>query len=65
MKEIVLIIGYNASGKSTLVQEFVDKGYHRINRDLTGGTLNGQAELAKTAIKEGHNKIVLDNVYHD
>lgn len=62
-KEVVIVMGYNASGKSTLVKEFVDQGYHRINRDLTGGTLNGQAELAKVALKDGHNKIVLDNTY--
>lgn len=62
-KEIVLVMGYNASGKSTLVQDFVDQGYHRINRDTTGGTLDGQAVLAKAAYENGHQRIVLDNTY--
>lgn len=61
--EIVLVMGYNAAGKSTIVQEFVQDGYHRINRDLTGGSMAGQVNLAKQAIKEGHSRIVLDNTY--
>lgn len=61
--EIVLVMGYHASGKSTLVQEFVDQGYYRINRDITGGSLDGQAELAKKAFQDGQKKIVLDNTY--
>lgn len=61
--EIAIVMGYNAAGKSTLVQKFVDDGYHRINRDTTGGTLDGQALLAKKAFKDGNKKIVLDNTY--
>jgi HAD superfamily hydrolase (TIGR01662 family) len=61
--EIAIVMGYNAAGKSTLVQQFVDDGYHRINRDTTGGTLDGQAELATKAHSDGHRKIVLDNTY--
>jgi HAD superfamily hydrolase (TIGR01662 family) len=60
---ITLIIGYQASGKSSIVGEFTAQGYHRINRDTTGGSLDGQAELAKKAYKDGHHKIVLDNTY--
>lgn len=62
-KEIVLVAGYNAAGKSTLVNEFVTKGYHRINRDTTGGTLDGQCEFVKKAFKDGKTKVVLDNTY--
>jgi HAD superfamily hydrolase (TIGR01662 family) len=61
--EIVITCGYNAAGKSTLVKEFTDSGYHRINRDLSGGTLDGQAVLAEQAYKDGKKKIVLDNTY--
>jgi HAD superfamily hydrolase (TIGR01662 family) len=61
--EIVIVMGYNAAGKSTIVKEYEDQGYHRINRDLTGGSLDGQAELAKKAHKDGKKKIVLDNTY--
>lgn len=61
--EIVLICGYNAAGKSTLVKEFTDCGYHRINRDTTGGSLDGQVSLVKAAVADGHRRIVLDNTY--
>lgn len=62
-KEIVIVMGYLAAGKSTIVNEFVSQGYHRINRDTTGGKLDTQATLAKEAYKKGHHKIVLDNTY--
>jgi HAD superfamily hydrolase (TIGR01662 family) len=61
--EIVIIMGYNAAGKTTLVKEFEEQGYLRINRDLTGGTLDQQAEIAKAAYKKGDHKLVLDNTY--
>lgn len=61
--EFVIVMGYNAAGKSSLVKEFTDKGYYRINRDTTGGTLDGQAELARGAYLGGAHKIVLDNTY--
>ena len=63
MKEIVLIAGMQASGKSTIVEEYVDQGYHRINRDITGGKLDGNAKMAKEAIAKGKSLIVLDNTY--
>jgi len=62
-KEIVIIMGYHASGKSSLVKEFVDQGYHRINRDTTGGSLDQQTLHVEHAVQGGHNKIVLDNTY--
>ena len=61
--EIVIVMGYNAAGKSTLVDEFVSQGYYRLNRDLMGGTLDQQAQLAAGAIQQGHSKVVLDNTY--
>jgi HAD superfamily hydrolase (TIGR01662 family) len=61
--EIVIIMGYNAAGKTTLVKEFVDQGYYRINRDLCGGTLDGQAKLAEEYYLGGAHRIVLDNTY--
>lgn len=61
--EIALVMGYLAAGKTTLVEDFVQKGYYRINRDTTGGSLDNQAVLAIEAYKKGHKKIVLDNTY--
>jgi HAD superfamily hydrolase (TIGR01662 family) len=63
MKEIVIVMGYNAAGKSTLVKEFTDQGYHRINRDEMGGTIKGQADAASTALSNSHPRVVLDNTY--
>jgi histidinol phosphatase-like enzyme len=59
--EIVVVMGFNASGKSTLVQEFVGQGYTRLNRDLMGGTIAQQAQHAAEAVKKG--SVVLDNTY--
>ena len=62
-REIVLVMGYNAAGKTTLVKNATDAGYHRINRDEMGGTIEKQADHARTALNDGHDKIVLDNTY--
>lgn len=62
-KEIVLVMGYPAGGKTTLVKEFTDQGYFRMNRDTTGGTLNKLAAKVRDEIDDGRNKIVLDNTY--
>lgn len=57
-------MGYNAAGKSTLVQEFVNKGYLRSNRDILGGSLDDQAIYIDRTIRDnGFSKIVLDNTY--
>lgn len=60
--QVVIILGYNAAGKSTLVKEFVSQGFVRINRDELGGTLEGQVQYAKLALAAGKN-VVLDNTY--
>lgn len=61
--EIILLIGYNASGKSSLVESYVDKGAFRINRDLLGGSLNDLALHVSKAVSDGHKTIILDNTY--
>jgi len=61
MSEIVIIMGYNAAGKSTYVEDFVKQGYKRLNRDISGGTID---DLAKNAdIVLTHGSVVLDNTY--
>lgn len=65
MKEIVVLLGYNASGKSTIAAEYVAKGYDRLNRDEMGGTLEGVAQELKRRIKKGGNLFILDNTYPD
>jgi HAD superfamily hydrolase (TIGR01662 family) len=63
MKKIVVIMGINAAGKSTLVQQFTSQNFQRINRDLTGGDLEGQTEIAADALHNGVDLVVLDNTY--
>lgn len=65
MGEIVLILGYNAAGKSTLVEEFTKKGYHRVNRDEIGGKLDDLPKIVFDLHKKGTEKFVLDNTYVD
>ena len=57
-------MGINGAGKSTLVEQLISQGYHRINRDTTGGNLEGQVIIAKESVeRQNVEKIVLDNTY--
>ena len=60
-REIIIVCGYNAAGKSTVVEEFKD--CCRFNRDIMGGSLDQQAAEVAKAIDAGHGRIVLDNTY--
>lgn len=62
---IVLVMGYNAAGKSTYVSEYTDKGYHRVNRDELGGKLDNLPKLVADLYKKGIKDFVLDNTYVD
>ena len=62
-REIVVIVGYNAAGKSTLVKKYTDQGHHRINRDELGGTIEKQVDHTRNALAAGHDQVVLDNTY--
>ena len=62
-KEIAIIMGYNAAGKSTLVEDFVARGYKRFNRDIAGGNLDQLASQVDVALSFGATNIVLDNTY--
>lgn len=62
---IVLVMGYNAAGKSTHVTEYTDKGYHRLNRDELGGKLDNLPKIVADLHKKGTKDFVLDNTYVD
>ena len=54
-KEVVIIMGYPASGKTTLVKNFEAQGYVRLNRDDAGGSLsdlNNELPEATHSIQE-------------
>ena len=62
-KEIVIIMGFPASGKSTTVQQFVDRGYNRLNRDTTGGTIEEIASKTDSLLLRDPKPVVIDNLY--
>jgi predicted kinase len=61
--EVVLIIGLPAAGKSTAAHKFVERGYVRVNRDETGGSLRGLLPAVDRLVASGRTRIVLDNTY--
>jgi HAD superfamily hydrolase (TIGR01662 family) len=62
MAEIILIVGYNAAGKSTLTKQYEDKGYKRLNRDEVGGKVIDLLKPTEELIKRGEN-VILDNTF--
>jgi len=62
MKEIVLVCGYPASGKTTHAKAF-KKPYIRLNRDDVGGTIKGLSVRLQERIAAGKTAFVLDNTF--
>lgn len=61
--EVVLVMGIPGAGKSRLAQHYVDRGYLRLNRDETGGSLREIASVLDAKLAAGVPKVVLDNTY--
>lgn len=61
--EIVLIMGLPGAGKSTLARTFVDRGYARVNRDDSGGSLRSLLPVVEKLVETGRTRVVLDNTY--
>ncbi len=61
--EVVLIMGLPGAGKSTLAATLTARGYARINRDESGGTLHELLPALDRALASGLSRIVLDNTY--
>jgi HAD superfamily hydrolase (TIGR01662 family) len=62
-KEIILICGLPAAGKSTIVNNYIQNGYTRLSRDIEGGGLDDLNESLEKQIKAGKTKIIMDNTY--
>ncbi|MFT5129041.1 MAG: histidinol-phosphate phosphatase family protein [Rhodothermales bacterium] len=61
--EIVIIMGIQGSGKSTVVEPYLEAGYERLNRDLIGGKLDDMQPLLADHLAAGRRRVVLDNTY--
>lgn len=57
-----MVVGYPASGKSTVTKELTKKGAITLNRDTEGGTIAGLLPKMEKLLKEGKD-IVLDNLF--
>src|ERR1035438_9533208 len=63
MRNIVIVMGYPGSGKTTVSQPLLDQGYRRLNRDTEGGTLDGLLPKLETILRDSQDSVVLDNTY--
>ena len=61
--DVVLVMGIQGAGKSRLAEDYVERGYLRLNRDERGGTLRQLAAVLDDALAAGAREIVLDNTY--
>jgi aryl-alcohol dehydrogenase-like predicted oxidoreductase len=61
--EVVLLMGIPGAGKGRVAEEYVGRGYVRLNRDERGGTLRELAEVLDELLSSGARRVVLDNTY--
>jgi diketogulonate reductase-like aldo/keto reductase/predicted kinase len=61
--EVVLVMGIPGAGKSRVAEEYVARGYLRLNRDERGGSLRDLADTLETELASGVRQVILDNTY--
>jgi aryl-alcohol dehydrogenase-like predicted oxidoreductase len=61
--EVVLIMGIPGAGKSRVAEDYVARGYLRLNRDERGGSLRELADALEEKLASGVSRVVLDNTY--
>ena len=61
--EVVLVMGIPGAGKSRVAEDYVARGYLRLNRDERGGSLRALADALDEALAAGARRVVLDNTY--
>ena len=61
--DVVLVMGIPGAGKSRAAEEYVARGYHRLNRDERGGSLRELADALDQLLTAGVRAVVLDNTY--
>jgi aryl-alcohol dehydrogenase-like predicted oxidoreductase len=61
--EVVLVMGIPGAGKTRVANDYVARGYVRLNRDERGGSLRELADALEAALASGARRVVLDNTY--
>jgi aryl-alcohol dehydrogenase-like predicted oxidoreductase/predicted kinase len=61
--DVVLVMGIPGAGKSRVAEEYVARGYVRLNRDERGGSLREIARALDEELSSGVRRVVLDNTY--
>jgi aryl-alcohol dehydrogenase-like predicted oxidoreductase/predicted kinase len=61
--EAVLVMGIPGAGKSRVAEQYVARGYVRLNRDERGGSLRNLADALDERLSAGVRRLVLDNTY--
>jgi aryl-alcohol dehydrogenase-like predicted oxidoreductase/predicted kinase len=61
--EVVVVMGIPGAGKSRVAEDYVERGYLRLNRDERGGSLRVLAEALDEELASGTRRLVLDNTY--
>src|SRR5208282_2745676 len=62
MSKVTMVVGYPASGKSTVTKELIKNGAVSLNRDTEGGTIVGLLPKLEAFLKDGKD-VVLDNTF--
>lgn len=62
MSQVTMIVGFPASGKSTLTNKFVASGAISLNRDAEGGSINDLLPKMERLL-QNNKDIVLDNTF--
>lgn len=57
-----MVVGYPASGKSTVTKDYIKEGYVSLNRDTEGGTIANLLPKMEALLKENKD-VVLDNLF--
>jgi predicted kinase len=61
--EVVLLMGLQGAGKSTLAAEWALRGYERLNRDARAGTMADLHRALDRSLEGGARRVVADNTY--